>query len=225
MQKSIWTALEAFVHYVTRGTGLFTSPVTEYTYLHQSDPATQSSLPDLELAWIGAWGTAETDPPNGDYGYNTILVQLPHPKSTGSIELVDRDARNQPKVDPAYLTAEEDLETLRKGVMHGMEIGKKMIESGYSMVEELVPKEDDVDGFIRRVVSGAYHLSSTCRMARREDGGVVDQLLQVYGVEGLRVADASVFPTLVGVKPQATIVMIGEKCADIILQGSSHLNK
>ena len=53
-------------------------------------------------------------------------------------------------------------------------------------------------------------------MAKREDGGVVDRSLNVYGVQGLRIADASIFPRLIGVKPQATVVMVGEKCAEII---------
>jgi len=192
--------------------------VTEYTYLHQSQPESESSLPDLELAWIGAWGTTETELPKlGRFGYNTILVQLPHPKSTGSLEIIDRDARKFPNVDPGYLTAEEDLETLRRGVVHGLEVGRKMIASGYDIKEELVPKEDEIDEFIRKVATGAYHLSSTCRMAPQEENGVVNQNLQVYGVKGLRIADASVFRKLVGVKPQATIVMIGEMCADIVL--------
>ena len=99
----------------------------------------------------------------------------------------------------------------------------------YPMKEALIPKiqleggskagdNEIVDEFIRDRVSGAYHLSSTCRMAPREDGGVVEQGLKVYGIEGLRVADASVFPRLVGMKPQATIVIVGEKCAEILLQ-------
>lgn len=176
-------------------------------------------MADLELAWIGAWGSAESKPPKlGKYGYNTILVQCVHPKSTGSITLVNGDARTPPLVDPNYLGSEDDLALLRKGIKYGLDIEKKMKETGYDMVEELVPKDEaSVDDFIRMVATGAYHLSSTCRMAKREDDGVVDQELRVYGVSGLRVADASIFPRLVGVKPQATIVMIGEKCADIIL--------
>src|SRR5947207_14601804 len=106
---------------------------------------------------------------------------------------------------------------MRRGVVHGLEVGRKMIASGYDIKEELVPKEDEIDEVIRKVATGAYHLSSTCRMAPQEENGVVNQNLQVYGVKGLRIADASVFRKLVGVKPQATIVMIGEMCADIVL--------
>lgn len=110
------------------------------------------------------------------------------------------------------------MEILRKGIKYGLDIGRKMMATGYDMVEELVPKdEDSVDEFIRTNLTGAYHLSCTCRMAKREKGGVINEQLRVYGVEGLRVADASVFPRLIGVKPQATIVLVGEKCADLIL--------
>jgi choline dehydrogenase len=224
-------ALRAFVEYLLHGTGLFTSPVTEYTYfLHsdryphpksvaENDARNPDNIADIEFAWIGAWGSAESKPPKlGKYGYNTILVQAVRPKSTGSITLVNRDARTSPLVDPNYLDSDEDVEMLRKGISYGLDIGKKMMASGYDMTEELVPKDEaSVDEFIRTVLTGAYHLSSTCRMAKREDGGVVDQQLRVYGVQGLRIADASIFPRLIGVKPQATIVMVGEKCADLIL--------
>jgi choline dehydrogenase len=152
------------------------------------------------------------------YAFNTLLVEAIHPVSTGSITLVDRDARTPPLVDPNYLSSNEDLEVLRKGVEHGLDIGRKMMATGYDMKEALVPKDaEGIDEFIRRYASGAYHLSSTCRMVKQEDGGVVDQQLRVYGVENLRVADASIFPRLVRVKPQAPIVMVGEKCAQLIL--------
>jgi choline dehydrogenase len=218
------------MEYLIRGTGLFLSPVAEYTYfLHsnrypppsvsgdENDPTIPTNVPDLEFAWIGAWGTTEEPMPKiGKYGFNTLLVQAVKPKSTGSITLVDRDARTPPLVDPNYLGSDEDLETLRKGIKYGLDIGKKMVATGYDLSEALTPKEGSVDEFIRKVATGAYHLSSTCRMAKREDGGVVDQELKVYGVDGLRVADASIFPELVGVKPQATIVMVGEKCAELM---------
>jgi choline dehydrogenase-like flavoprotein len=227
-------------------------------------------LPDLELAWIGAWGTAEDPVPQiGKQGFNTLLVQLPRPESKGTITVTSRDARVPPIVDPNYLADSNDLEIIRKGVVIGMMLGRKMMEK-YSMTEILVPQllqtqetittsetvitsetvttsessktnarrrtpgsqvmlspesldpttKDKIDEFIKAKVSGAYHLSSTCRMAPREENGVVDQELKVYGVEGLRVADASVFPRLVGMKPQATIVLVGQKCAELIIGGA-----
>lgn len=229
-----FTAILSLLQYLFYGTGLFLSPVTEYTYLLRSDrlppyPAseaeTDASLPenlaDLELSWIGAWGTIEEVVPQASKstGFNTILVQVIRPKSEGTITIVDRDARNPPIVDPNYLSAEVDFETMRKGIQYGLEIGKKMIEKSKDIVEVLVPKNSSteaVDEFIKKYTTGTHHLSSTCRMAKREDDGVVDQLLQVYGVQGLRVADASIFPRLVGVKPQATVVLVAEKCAELI---------
>jgi choline dehydrogenase len=231
LQKRPFAALKAFLEYLAHGTGLFTSPVTEYTYFLHSDryphpttdiennPYNLENVANIELAWIGAWGSAESKPPKlGKYGFNTILVQGVRPKSTGSIILVNRDARTPPLVDPNYLGSDEDLEMLKKGIEYGLDIGRKMMATDYDMAEELVPKNKaSVDEFVRSVATGAYHLSSTCRMAKREEGGVVDQQLRVYGVKGLRIADASIFPRLIGVKPQATIVLVGEKCADLIL--------
>jgi choline dehydrogenase len=124
-------------------------------------------------------------------------------------------------VDPDYLSEEVDIEILRKGIEYGLAIGEKMMEKLDNMTPALVPKDsssDSVGRFIRKYVTGAYHLCSTCRMAKREDDGVVDQSLRVYGVHGLRIADASIFPRLIRVKPQATVVMVGEKCAEIILE-------
>ena len=230
-------AVRALLQYLTCGTGLFISPVTEYTYFLRSDrlPPQQLSdvendasrpenLPNLELAWIGGWGTAQEPTPNvgKEFGFNTILVLCARVESTGTITLVDRDARTLPLVDPNYFSDAADLDTLRKGIQYGLQLGQKIMEKDNKITPALVPENnspDAIDDFIRKYASGAYHLCSTCRMARREDGGVVDQELRVHGVQGLRVADASIFPKCVIAKPQATVVMVAEKCADIILNG------
>jgi choline dehydrogenase len=227
-------AIKSLFQYLFYGTGLFLSPVTEYTYLLRSDrlppyptPEAENdasrpeNLADLELSWVGAWGTIEEAVPNvpKSTGFNTILVQVIRPKSEGTVTLLDRDVRNPPIVDPKYLFAEADFEAMRKGIRCGLEIGTKIMENSKDIVEALVPKDSSneaVDEFIRKYTTGTYHLSSTCRMTRREDDGVVDQSLQVYGVKGLSVADASIFPRLVGVKPQATVVLVAEKCAELI---------
>jgi len=237
LQSNILTAIKTSLQYLISGTGMFLSPVAEYTYFLRSDrypPRTVNdsehdsslteNLPDLEFGWVGAWGTAEQQQPKmpKSIGFNTLLVQVIQPKSKGTITLVDRDARTHPIVDPNYLSAESDIELFRKGIHYGMDIGQRMMEKDKKLFVSLVPENssrDCLDDFIRRYASGAYHLSSTCRMAAKEDHGVVDQHLRVYGVQGLRVADASIFPRLVGVKPQATIVLVAEKCAEMISKG------
>jgi choline dehydrogenase len=234
------TLIKSLFQYAFHGMGLLLSPVAEYTYFLRSDrypprllsqlendSSRPENLPDLEFAWIGAWGTTEEVVPKVDkqYGFNTLLVQAVRPQSKGTIALVNRDSRTPPIVDPNYLGSKTDLETLRKGVEYGLDIGRKMMNTGYSMTEALVPENtlaETVDDFIRKYITGAYHLSSTCRMSKREEGGVVDQELRVYEVKGLRVADASIFPRLVVVKPQATIVLVAERCAEIILKQKSH---
>ena len=235
LQTSVFTFIKSLVQYLSRGTGLFLSPVTEYTYFLRSDryppgpPSKEEedssrpeNLPDLEFGWISAWGTTEEAVPEVDkrYGFNTLLVQAPRPESTGRVILRSLDARLPMAVDPNYLSDERDLQILRKGVEFGMDIGEKMIAIGYGMTKALAPENTQtktIDDFIRKYVTGAYHLSSTCRMCAREEGGVVDQELRVYGIQGLRVADASIFPRIVTVKPQATIVLVAEKCAELIL--------
>lgn len=80
---------------------------------------------------------------------------------------------------------------------------------------------DSLDQFIRGHNRTTYHYSSTCRMGSREDapdgGAVVDAQLKVFGINGLRVADSSVFPEILGTHLQAPTVMVAEKCADAIL--------
>jgi choline dehydrogenase-like flavoprotein len=101
-----------------------------------------------------------------------------------------------------------------------------MRKNGYPIEDwksEMPQGEDDesLDKFIRWRNRSTYHYSSTCRMGLREDapdgGAVVDAQLRVFGVEGLRVVDASVFPWMLGTHPQAAVVMAAEKCADMIL--------
>jgi choline dehydrogenase len=87
--------------------------------------------------------------------------------------------------------------------------------------EELIPgaevqSDEDVLEFIRNTGESVYHPVGTCKMGN-DDMAVVDDRLKVHGVEGLRVADASIMPTLISGNTNATAVLIGERCADFIL--------
>lgn len=99
-----------------------------------------------------------------------------------------------------------------------------MRSRGYALKDWECPRGDDdvtLDKFIRRRNRTAFHYSSTCRMALKEDasdgGGVVDEELKVFGVLGLRVADSSVFPWVLRTHLQAPTVCVAEKCAEMVL--------
>jgi choline oxidase len=81
-----------------------------------------------------------------------------------------------------------------------------------------VQGDDDISAYVRSTANTVYHPAGTCKMGAELDASaVVDPLLRVRGIQGLRVADASVFPTMVGVNPNITVMMIGERCADFCL--------
>ena len=99
-----------------------------------------------------------------------------------------------------------------------------MKEQGYPITPVSAPEGYDdasLDEFIDAHFNTMLHYSSSCRMARRDDEegpGVVDARLRVYGVRGLRIADASVLPVSPSTHPQALVYAVAEKCADMMLQ-------
>jgi len=120
------------------------------------------------------------------------------------------------------LTTSEDVATLIRGVKLARRILRE--PSLAAIVErELAPSEaeevsdDALEQHVRRFAKTVFHPSGTCRMGKDEQA-VVDPQLRVHGVPRLRVADASVMPTLVSGNTNAPSVMIGERCADFLLQ-------
>lgn len=116
----------------------------------------------------------------------------------------------------------EDWEIYWRGIMFALEIGREMARGGYAIEPIQVPQSaapQDLDEFVREHGLSGQHLLSSCRMKPLAEGGVVDQELKVHGVCGLRIADGSIFPSMVASRPQATVIMIGERCADFIRQG------
>ncbi len=157
-------------------------------------------------------------------GYTVHACPL-RPQSRGRIGLHSADPRQAPAIHANYLSEPEDLEMMLECVRLSREILNRPAFKPYRG-NEIYPGGDITDragliDFIRTKAESIYHPVGTCRMGS-DDGAVVDPELKVRGLDGLRVIDASVMPTLVGGNTNAPTVMIAEKAADLILGLASH---
>jgi choline dehydrogenase len=213
------------------GTGLFLSIVSEYFCFFHSEKLPPNhdrnsrALPDMELFWTACYGSSKFPKFPTGKGAGSIMIQKSTPKSIGTVRLSPEgayDIKVDPIVNPNYLSVPEDWEVYRRGLVFAREIGREMSKSGYPCDEANVPSsnsKEDLDAYIRSNTYTGQHLLSSCRMKSLEEGGVVDQELKVHGIDGLRIADGSVFPGMTASRPQATVVMIAERCAEFIRQG------
>jgi choline dehydrogenase len=149
----------------------------------------------------------------------TFAPILARPHSRGQVTLASADARDNARVDPNYLSNEVDLEVLEYGIRFARELVATAPFRGFRG-REIAPGDQVTDraglrAYIRAAASTVWHACGTCRMGR-DDASVVDPRLRVRGLDNLRVADASVMPRLVNGNPNAAIMMIGEKAADMI---------
>lgn len=168
----------------------------------------------------------------GDGGkYFTIIGVVSHPFSRGSVHIQSSDPAVQARLDPRYLSHPLDRQLEKQLAFHMRDIVQNpplsgllegngtVFQSGY--LDGGVLGEDNVDEFVAEKILIAYHHSGNNAMLPRDAGGVVDNRLRVYGVEGLRVVDASVFPML----PQGTItsivIAVAERAADFVKEEHS----
>jgi choline dehydrogenase len=208
------------VNYLVRRRGMLTSGGGEaYGFVRSR---ADLPLPDLELIFIPApfFDEGIGDPYGGHaVAFGPVLLR---PHSRGSITLRSRDPKDKPIIDPQYLT--DDAGADRATLMEGLRICAKIAEApalrgviGTIARPVGADKLDDatLEEALNTLSQTAYHPVGTCRMGR-DDASVVDPRLRVRGVDGLRVADASVLPTIIRGHTHAPSVLIGEKAADLI---------
>lgn len=152
-----------------------------------------------------------------------IDINLERPKSLGSVRLASANPHDHPLIDPNYFSAPQDLDELLRGVKVMREVMAQPQIGQYLNGELGAWKNADSDAeiiaAIRATAYTGHHHSSTARMGGANDpGAVLDQQLRVTGVENLRVCDASAMPTQITGNPNATVIAMAEKAADMILQ-------
>ncbi|MDC8760016.1 GMC family oxidoreductase [Janthinobacterium fluminis] len=188
--------------------------------------AAGQALPDLQLHFTPAQpdeqGRALARAAFLLFGHGYALhVSGLRPKSRGHIDLNSADPGGAALIDPNYFSHPDDLDTLLHGVKAARRIlAQKAFErfrGGELYPGAEVQSDDALRAFIRAKADTLHQPAGTCKMG--QDGqAVVDAQLKVHGLDGLRVGDASIMPTLIGGNTQAATVMIAEKAADMIVQ-------
>jgi choline dehydrogenase len=149
-----------------------------------------------------------------------LTVALDRPHSRGVVRLRSRDPLGPPLIDPRYLDVDADVAALVIGVKICRELAHARAFDTWRGDEagpgQAAASDATIAEYVRRAADTIYHPAGTCRMGL-DRLAVVDPQLRVHGVEGLRVADASVMPTVVNATTNAACMMIGEKAADLMI--------
>ena len=156
----------------------------------------------------------------------TVGVMALKPKSRGWVHISSPDPLAFPKIDPKYLDNPEDAQVLLAGIKAVRRVAsfpslQKLIVRETRPSDAVVTDEQLMD-YIRETTQTTWHVVGSCMMGRDASDSVVDSELRVHGIDGLRVADSSVFPTIPSSNTNAPTIALGEKAADIIKRAWSN---
>lgn len=196
------------------GEGAFASPMAEGGAFFKSDPSLER--PDLQMHFVVGIVDNHLRTLHFRDGYSCHVCVL-RPESTGHVGLQSTNPKAPPRIDPAYLSDPRDLEALKKGARimeQVMEAGPMSPWRGKRLYAH-DGSDAALEADIRARADTIYHPVGTCKMGKGDDA-VVGPDLKVHGIDGLRVVDASVMPTIVGGNTNAPTIMIAEKAADMI---------
>jgi choline dehydrogenase-like flavoprotein len=201
--------------------GLLTSNGAESGAFVKSEPGL--ARPDLQLHFVIGMVDNHARTLHSGHGLSLHVCVL-RPKSRGTVRIAGPDMRVSPVIDPKFLSAPEDMQ----GMMRGFRLVRRILDAppfapfkATEVYTADVQTSDDkaVEAAIRERADTIYHPVGTCRMGS-DAGAVLDPQLRVRGVQGLRVVDCSVMPTLIGGNTNAPAMMIGEKAVDMIRAGT-----
>ena len=155
---------------------------------------------------------------------NRVMVypSFVHPSARGTVRLASSDPAATPVIEHSLVSG-DDMTALIAACRQAREIFRTPVMKARDVLEELpgdqVETDSDWTDYLRQVAFRPYHPVGTCRMGT-DDVAVVDPQLRVRGITGLRVVDASVFPTITSGNTNAPVIMVAERAADLILNGT-----
>ncbi len=211
--RALWNGIE----YLAARKGPLASNLFETTAYIKTMPGLDR--PDMQLVFQPARRNPKPFPLPLGHGYAISVVCI-YPQSKGSVSPAGPDPLTAPQIDPALAGHEQDMATLVRGLRLARRVIGCASFTPYDAHERLPGPETESDealaAYIRETLVTVHHPGGTCRMGK--DGmAVVDAALRVHGIAGLRVADASIYPRLIGGNTNASVVAIAEKAADLIL--------
>jgi choline dehydrogenase len=207
---------EYLQEYLEHQRGPFTSNVGETGAFIKTRP--DLSEPDLQYHFAPVFYLNHGFTPVESHGY-TIGPTLVAPQSRGQLVLRSTDPTQQPAIYANYLASETDMQVLVEGVKLARRLGQTKAFAPFYGVEThpgpQVQSDKEIIEYLWGNVETLYHPVGTCKMGQ-DDLAVVDEQLRVRGIEGLRVVDASIMPTIVNGNTNAPTIMIAEKAADLL---------
>ncbi|MBL8699188.1 MAG: GMC family oxidoreductase N-terminal domain-containing protein [Alphaproteobacteria bacterium] len=214
--------MREIARYLASGSGFLSLPSAPLLGFFKTRP--ELATPDIQIHFVPY---SVKDPKRRKLqtfpSMTTAVYQL-RPESLGSVHIRSADPREPPAIRFNFLSDEID----RRTIVDGIRIARRIIESPAMDTyrgDEFQPgrqveRDDELIDWMRRTSETTYHPIGTCRMGPGPDS-VVDATLKVHGLQGLRIADASIMPTMPSGNTNAPAVMIGEKAADLIGAESS----
>jgi choline dehydrogenase len=215
--RGIGAVGQALRYMMTRG-GFFSLPSAPLLAFLKTRP--ELATPDVQMHLVPY---SITDPKSRKlqtFPSMTVSVYQLRPESLGSIHIRSADPDAHPVIRFNFLSDSIDQRTM----VDGFRLIRRLVEA--KPLDELrgeeyspgkhIASDEDILGWIRANAQTAYHPIGTCRMGPGGPTTVVDEKLKVHGLEGLRIADASIFPTMPSGNTNAPCIMVGEKCADLI---------